>query len=206
MKTLTHKYLAEHIAEQYLRGFSPLEKSAYIYGSIAPDVNKITYLHGWVGHKKFFGHNYENIQRTMDHLIAKLESSRLGGWLYFYRLGKLTHYIADSFTHVHNGYFAGTLADHVQYENALHRCLCKQLPLQKKVLTSFDSQLLHEQHENYANLYHSVEMDVIYILPMILSATMCYANKPHYVGRILWDFPQWSVYRLPRFYRQLTFF
>ena len=48
MKTLTHKYLAEHIAEQYLRGFSPMEKRAYIYGSIAPDVNKITYLHGWV--------------------------------------------------------------------------------------------------------------------------------------------------------------
>ena len=46
MKTLTHKYLAEHIAEQYLRGFSPMEKRAYIYGSIAPDVNKITWLGG----------------------------------------------------------------------------------------------------------------------------------------------------------------
>ena len=71
MKTLSHKYLAEHIAGQYLRGFSMLEKNAYIYGAIAPDVNKVTYLHGWKGNKKFFGHNYENSSQTMDHLIKK---------------------------------------------------------------------------------------------------------------------------------------
>lgn len=89
MKTLSHKYLAEHIAGQYLRGFSMLEKNAYIYGAIAPDVNKVSYLHGWKGNKKFFGHNYENSSQTMDHLIKKLERSTPGGGIYFYRLGKL---------------------------------------------------------------------------------------------------------------------
>lgn len=66
--------------------------------------------------KSFSGHNYENSSQTMDHLIKKLERSTPGGGIYFYRLGKLTHYIADSFTHVHNGYFTGSLAEHVQYE------------------------------------------------------------------------------------------
>lgn len=76
MKTLSHKYLAEHIAGQYLRGFSMLEKNAYIYGAIAPDVNKVTYLHGWKGNKKFFGHNYENSSQTMDHLSKNWNGRR----------------------------------------------------------------------------------------------------------------------------------
>ena len=171
MKTLSHKYLAEHIAGQYLRGFSPLEKNAYIYGAVAPDVNKVTYLHGWKGNKKFFGHNYENSSRTMDHLIKKLERSTPGGWVYFYRLGKLTHYIADSFTHVHNGYFTGSLAEHVQYESALHKSLLEQIPFQKMVLPTFDVRLLHENHDAYADLYPSVEIDLLYISSMVLAAT-----------------------------------
>lgn len=206
MKTLSHKYLAEHIAGQYLRGFSMLEKNAYIYGAIAPDVNKVTYLHGWKGNKKFFGHNYENSSQTMDHLIKKLERSTPGGGIYFYRLGKLTHYIADSFTHVHNGYFTGSLAEHVQYESALHKCLLEQIPFQKMVLPTFDVKALHEHHDTYADLYPSLEIDLLYISSMVLAATLCYADRPQYVGRILWDFPTWSVHRLPRFYRQFTTF
>ena len=206
MKTLSHKYLAEHIAGQYLRGFSMLEKNAYIYGAIAPDVNKVTYLHGWKGNKKFFGHNYENSSQTMDHLIKKLERSTPGGGIYFYRLGKLTHYIADSFTHVHNGYFTGSLAEHVQYESALHKCLLEQIPFQKMVLPTFDVKALHEHHDTYADLYPSVEIDLLYISSMVLAATFCYADRPQYVGRILWDFPTWSVQQFPRFYRQFTTF
>ena len=172
MKTLSHKYLAEHIAGQYLRGFSMLEKNAYIYGAIAPDVNKVTYLHGWKGNKKFFGHNYENSSQTMDHLIKKLERSTPGGGIYFYRLGKLTHYIADSFTHVHNGYFTGSLAEHVQYESALHKCLLEQIPFQKMVLPTFDVKALHEHHDTYADLYPSLEIDLLYISSMVLAATL----------------------------------
>ncbi len=178
MKRSSHKYLANHIAKQYLQRFSLLEKKAYIFGAIAPDLNKATYLHGWKEHKKFFGHNYENCSSTMNHLIKKLEGSAPEGWIYFYRLGKLTHYIADSFTHVHNSDFTGSLADHIRYEKVLHEYLLEQLPSKKFVLPSFNIKSLHENHDTYTKLYPSIEIDLLYVSSMVLAATVCYADKP----------------------------
>ena len=39
--------------------------------------------------------------------------------LYYYRLGKLSHYIADAFTWPHNNTFSGTLRAHMAYEAQL---------------------------------------------------------------------------------------
>ena len=67
------------------------------------------------------GHNYENILPVMKSMLMSFENKTgMGIWDY-YRLGKLTHYVADSFTYPHNGNFTGNLSDHCDYETELHR-------------------------------------------------------------------------------------
>lgn len=121
MQTIDHRILAEFLETRFDRSVPDIFRKAFIFGAIEPDLNFFTYFHGWKRGTKMHGHNYENILPVMKSMFMSFENKTgMGIWDY-YRLGKLTHYVADSFTYPHNGNFTGNLSDHCDYETELHR-------------------------------------------------------------------------------------
>lgn len=120
MQTIDHRILAEFLETRFDRSVPDIFRKAFIFGAIEPDLNFFTYFHGWKRGTKMHGHNYENILPVMKSMFMSFENKTgIGIWDY-YRLGKLTHYVADSFTYPHNGNFTGNLSDHCDYETELH--------------------------------------------------------------------------------------
>lgn len=119
MRKQDHMVLAEHIAKTYGQDIPQAYIRAYLRGNVAPDENPVTYLHGFRYGMKFHGHNYENILPTIKRLYGSLLKKKSLGLIDYYRLGKLSHYTADSFTYPHNAIFPGSIVDHVKYESVL---------------------------------------------------------------------------------------
>lgn len=120
MQTRDHKMLAELFADEMGQDIPELYKKALVLGSVEPDVNPFTYLHGFAKGERFHGHNYENILSVMRRLFHSVQKERGFGVRKYYRLGKLMHYVADVFTFPHNKEFCGDLKEHCGYESALH--------------------------------------------------------------------------------------
>lgn len=125
MRTADHMNLSRYIMDHMDAGASKLKKAAFIFGSIEPDINMLTYFRGSIhGEEKLRGHNYENVQKYMEKLTnkltKKLEKGGMGTIRQSFLLGKLVHYVADSFTYPHNSIFPGNLREHCQYETELH--------------------------------------------------------------------------------------
>ncbi|MEI3518476.1 MAG: zinc dependent phospholipase C family protein [Clostridia bacterium] len=92
-------------------GYIPeIYKKAFIIGSIEPDKNLLTYLHGFLGGRKLHGHDYEKYLPVMKRLYDMLSEKKVFGLKDYYRLGKLLHDTADAFTYPHNSIFTGSLA------------------------------------------------------------------------------------------------
>ena len=71
-------------------------------GCIEPDLNVFTYLRGSRKEKKFHGHNAGNCRAHLEKLLRKIEERGLTSGYDCFLLGVAVHYIADSFTAVHN--------------------------------------------------------------------------------------------------------
>ena len=85
----------------------------------------------------------------------------------YYHLGKLTHYLADAFTFLHNRAFEGSLKEHCKYEKELHERFINMLhkrvcPDRKGEAASCfeDIEVLHERYLQRAANY---ENDCSYI-------------------------------------------
>ena len=73
MRTADHMNLSRYIMDHMDAGASKLKKAAFIFGSIEPDINMLTYFRGSIhGEEKLRGHNYENVQKYMEKLTNKL--------------------------------------------------------------------------------------------------------------------------------------
>ena len=123
MQTKDHlrlgKYLIDNVEDNFISE-STMLKLAFLWGNIQPDVNCFTYFHGFMKYKDMRGHNFKNMKSVMKRLFKLMEEpSRNIIW--YYRLGKLMHYLADSFTYPHNDEFLGDLKHHVMYEEELHQ-------------------------------------------------------------------------------------
>lgn len=170
MKIIDHKILAFYWIDKVNRKkrITYACKQAFLIGSIEPDWNILTYLHGIVYGEKFHGHNYDNILPIMRKLFKKLNKRRKMGIREYYILGKLMHYTADSFTFPHNKEFKGTLSEHCEYERKLHRSMQGTL---KKTEDSIWKQHINnsfKEIEQLHNLYiddtRSYETDCRYII------------------------------------------
>ncbi len=132
MKLEGHTALGNYLIKRYLSQVSPMERSAFLLGCQWPDRNPTTYLKGSIKYTWLRGHNFENAQKFMTTLCSRLDRKKLSGIYDYYSLGKLIHYIADSFTYCHNALFLGTLAEHRAYEINLQKLfpeyLCDPLP------------------------------------------------------------------------------
>lgn len=121
MKTIDHKTLGYLLLSKNINENLNLFEKAFVFGCIEPDINILTYMKGSIKFKKLFcGHTRKH---SLDYILKNLEYLNKQEKLNifdFYKLGKIMHYIADSFTYPHTENFKGNIIEHTNYENKLH--------------------------------------------------------------------------------------
>ena len=188
MQMKDHKILAKFLAAKLGTNISKFYKNMFILGNIEPDMNPFTYLHGWFFGEKFHGHNYENILPVMRKLFDSLKKKEhFGMWEYYY-LGKLIHYVADSFTFVHNKEYSGSIKEHRSYERELHEKFSSMIQKQKsagKMRLAADSFVAIEiLHGAYVLETGSIEKDCRYII-RAAELMLRHENGTAYFGEII---------------------
>ena len=177
MRTADHMNLSRYIMDHMDAGASKLQKAAFIFGSIEPDINMLTYFRGSIhGEEKLRGHNYENVMKYMEKLTKKLEKGGMGTVRQSFLLGKLVHYVADSFTYPHNSIFPGNLREHCQYETELHDYVNQMISSDNVNLDSIDDgidivEYLEEIHYRYVSEALGCENDYRHITHAISVVT-----------------------------------
>ncbi len=164
MKRKSHIHLGGLLADRYLYHRGRVARGAFVLGCIEPDWNPATYLKGSLRYAKLRGHNFPTAQGCIRRLCERLERHNRFGLLALYRMGKLTHYIADAFTHPHNGYFAGNLEEHLAYEAELQAYFLQEKSLPQPELEQSGSiyQLILQAHERYRVLPACKQNDASY--------------------------------------------
>ncbi len=118
MQFIDHKILASYIIRH--SGNMGLEKHRYAFtlGSVMPDLDIGNYVKGFFkGHplKMHFTVNSTPVIRKKLERLHQKEKRKLT-WADYYRLGVLTHFLADAFTFPHNEAFQGSMLEHAEYE------------------------------------------------------------------------------------------
>ena len=120
MKKKDHLQIGKLLLAQKDTKLSGIQRLAFLFGCVEPDINPFTYMRGSVRHQFLQGHNAENARKHFQKLLERLSRSGVHSPWQWFALGTLIHYAADSFTFPHNSRFPGSLADHVAYEMQLH--------------------------------------------------------------------------------------
>ena len=174
MKGKSHKRMGQYLAEQYLDQASAAQRLAFRFGCIEPDKNPTTYLKGSLRSELLRGHNFSNAESFLCRLSKKLEQAEKDGLLFYYRLGKLIHYLADAFTWPHNKTFHGSLREHLRYEGQLqHSFLAARAwssPVQPGTGTLFD--WIRTEHRRYLTTAPSVENDCHFSMTAVQTAIL----------------------------------
>lgn len=182
----------------YFPGWSLPERFAFLYGSVEPDINCLTYLRGIPAGDGLHGHSDTQVLPRIDRLARLL--GRQGQWhpLDCYRLGKLAHYVADAFTLPHNPNFSGDMRAHIRYEAQLAAYFHARLPDARPPHglsgcvppASPDGlpELLRWRHRLYLSAVPGVENDAFFILEAAQAVAMVFAPdgapvpQPHGTG------------------------
>lgn len=77
MKTKDHRILSYYLMAQFDYPVKKSLKHALILGSVEPDYNPFTYLHGSLKTEKFRGHNFDNARKCIVSLIHKIETEEM---------------------------------------------------------------------------------------------------------------------------------
>ena len=177
MRTADHMNLSRYIMEHMDAGASKLQKAVFVFGSIEPDINMLTYFRGSIhGEEKLRGHNYENVMKYMEKLTRRLEKGGMGTVRQSFLLGKLVHYVADSFTYPHNSIFPGNLGEHCQYETELHDYVNQMISSDNVNLDSIDGEIdivgyIEGIHDRYVGEAPGCENDYRHITHAISVVT-----------------------------------
>lgn len=130
MKQKDHRALAHYLLRSAGGGeicTRSRYRYAFILGCVSPDYLPTTYLRGFGRSHAMRGHNAIYSAAHIKHLLARLQDGGITSVRDAYALGSLMHYLADSFTHVHNETFKGDMRAHRSYEQGLHRHFTRYL-------------------------------------------------------------------------------
>lgn len=174
MRTVDHKLLAHLIIEHYMPNIPEKYCRAFYFGCIEPDYNPFSYFHGFLKSYTLYGHNFCNVRNFLEKVFEKLNCAKKHNQIFFYRLGLLIHYITDAFTHAHTAQFSGSLRQHNEYEEQLHRTFekmvyTKTLRLSNDLLPCTDIQEVSRFHEIYSKERISVYNDLVFIFTLVSS-------------------------------------
>ena len=154
----------------------------FLFGSVEPDLFVFSYLKGFLRTKRMSGHEYENMRIRSKKILKKIEGSRM---LSSYRLGKLVHYLADSFTYAHNSCFEGNLKDHMLYEDRLLMAI-EEVIRDEDVIPAFFSSAwdyVEKMHDEYLLKKHCEKTDAEYILSISFSVAFALKEEKALLGR-----------------------
>lgn len=169
----SHKLLGEYLFSHCTNISGRRYKKLFLWGCIEPDYNYLTYLKGSLKVQPFRGHHYPNGQRRILRLVSRLRRNCRRSALYFYRLGKLMHYVSDAFTYTHNPEFGGRVRGHHCYEKNLASCFENQtigtaIALPKGKPDSAEKIIL-DAHRQYTEAAAGPFTDLDYILKVTAS-------------------------------------
>ncbi len=123
MKKRDHRALARYLMDN--AGGRPMisgrwHRRFFVLGSVLPDYLPFTYLHGFRYSRGMRGHDARYTGGPIGKKIRRLEQRGVQSLQDCLTLGILMHYLADSFTYVHNAHFEGDMREHRRYERELH--------------------------------------------------------------------------------------
>ena len=188
MTSKSHYYLGLYLSDMIFEDLNDMERAAFLYGCVEPDLNPGTYLKGTLcGQQKFRGHNYPNMLPCVEHLFDRLQNTKHVGIRYYYRMGKLAHYMTDAFTYPHNQTFHGTLKEHVQYEAAMEPVFLQTLQERRDTEVTAGEwdgyDFFRKSHERYLMESRGVHGDItgtLRVVPHVLAVihyeAMCHVT------------------------------
>ncbi len=162
MELASHILIGRQIAD--VLSLEGLCRKAFIFGCIEPDCVMVTYLRGFSKGNRLHGHCWKNITSCIRSLIDKCDGCT--GVLGAFRLGRLCHYIVDSFTYPHNSNFEGSLSEHMAYEDDLTLYLEDRIADLRfsPVGSSFSFDWIQSLHDRYMQEKPSMGRDAFYAL------------------------------------------
>jgi hypothetical protein len=113
MRTVDHAALAKRLSRDILKIKGPVNAFLFWFGNLLPDYSYHTYC-------KSIGHGFRTARKKLA--LAWESKNKHGETAAFYfRLGVAAHYLCDSFTFPHNSKFKGSLKQHIDYEEIMHK-------------------------------------------------------------------------------------
>ncbi len=184
VRLISHIIIAKHLAK--VLGMRGIERYTFIFGSIEPDVAMFTYLRGLSKGRGVNGHRFDNVYQCIPKLFRLTEKSQRA-LSYAYRLGRLCHYVIDSFTFPHNTCFSGTLSEHMIYERKLHNYLVSNIDRILRAANGvfiFSPSRFTSFHDEYLTLEHDPESDAHFALIASLSAALSFRGEASLLHRV----------------------
>jgi len=165
MQKRSHLLLSSPLLHRHSGLDARRHKWAFLFGSVQPDCNPLSYLKGSCRARALRGHNFSNSRHYIYRRIRRLQQrSRWTLWQY-YTLGKLTHYLADAFTWPHNEHCPLGLRDHRRYEAQLRQYLSGQKPVWTVTRAPADlTGAIDELHRQYVSCASDIRQDACYAL------------------------------------------
>ena len=182
MKTETHRLLAFWLINRFLADLPAICRAAFYTGCMEPDYILPSYLHGFFV-RPFYGHDYENRRRWLQ---KRLRNKKFTGSPYgCFKLGRLVHFLCDTFTHVHNYPFHGGIRSHGEYERRLNQCMKEYLDRGDfRDAGLSDMQDLETLHKCYMSEEASPERDCRFIVPAVSSVIKTAAESSRCLSKI----------------------
>ncbi len=167
MRLINHLRVSLKIARMLGPFMGVMPAAAFVFGNIQPDIAVTTFVRNTEPGDRMRGHSYSTARKRISALLDSLSEEGLSDAVMAYRIGKISHYAADSFTFPHNpDLFHGTLKEHMVYERVLEPEVDSiefdpsQLGL---ISSSFYAEKIENMHREYALKEHSAATDAGYI-------------------------------------------
>ncbi len=176
MQTKDHLALGRYLSQK--AGLESYGKTAFIIGNTMPDINVFSYLSGF---KSFVpaGHHCKSALAKVVRIIKRLENTD-DELLYFYLLGVLMHYLADTFTYSHNDNFPCKYSPHAAYEKGLHSEFKKTLAKSRQTVSEIvasTAEFIGNMQKRYSAESHRETTDIEYILNVTQTVTLTMCEK-----------------------------
>lgn len=157
MRKKSHWHLADYLMRDNER---PAIEFMFKVGSVAPDFMLRSMIRG---------HSYDSTTKRVERRIMKLEEKGRWNLVSAYRLGYVTHYLADYFTAPHNLHGEFGFRAHCVFEKQQLKQLCSRLNGQWEAPIQCENQkdvmdYLQVLHEEYLQQNPEVETDCSYIV------------------------------------------
>ncbi len=175
MRTEDHFFLTTYITRN--SGIKTWQRNLFLLGNILPDYNRLTYLGP---RSQFFshGHSFKAQRRKIERFFRRPYRNTP---LWWYRTGKIFHYVTDSFTRPHNPEFCYNSPSHIAYELRLQEVFDRELTGRRwkiPAVTGDPYYWLFRRHAYYMKHSRDIPEDCEYICTTIPALwKWVYANK-----------------------------